>query len=126
MGAFGSPGSINSMRRRSTTSWSAELMTATAQPRWCAMPRRMPGFCLGRPRSRDRRRAEEVGVAEGEHAVVGADEPVAVAARGGRHPRDRLVEMQRTERTVELRGAEREDAAVGGDEPVAATIGLRG
>src|SRR5262245_56877509 len=32
------------MRRRSTTSWSADAVTAIAQPRWSAMPRRMvPG-----------------------------------------------------------------------------------
>ena len=38
-------------------------------------------------------RAVEVRVAEAEHAAVAGDEPVALAARCGRHPDDRLVEM---------------------------------
>ena len=38
MGAADRPGSISSIRRRSTTSWSADAVTATAQPRWSAIP----------------------------------------------------------------------------------------
>ena len=33
IGAAGTPGSISSMRRRSTTLWSADAVTATAQPK---------------------------------------------------------------------------------------------
>ncbi len=60
IGAAGIPGSINAIRLRSTTWWSDVAVTATAQPRWSAMPRRTPpsmrwstrGNALRRGRSR--------------------------------------------------------------------------
>ena len=68
-------------------------------------------------------RAEERGVAEGEDAAVGGDEPVAVAGGRGGHADDRLVQLHVAGRAVEPRVAEGEDPAVGGDEPVAAGVG---
>src|SRR5205823_5555939 len=69
---------------------------------------------------------EEGGVAEGEDAAVGGDEPVAPAGPRGRHGHDGLVERLAPHRPVEGGGAEGEDAAVGGDHPVAAPVGCGG
>ena len=63
--------------------------------------------------------AEEVRVAEAEHAAVGRGHPVALALFRCGHVDDRLIELDVAGRSVELRVAEREDAAVGGDQPVA-------
>ena len=59
------------------------------------------------------------GVAEGEDAAVGRDEPVAVAGRGRCHADDGLVEGDGAGGAVEDGVAEGEDAAVGRDQPVA-------
>ena len=53
------------------------------------------------------------------HQVVAA----AVGVVGSRHAHDRLVQMDRSGRTVERRVAEGEDAPVRGHQPVAASIG---
>ena len=63
--------------------------------------------------------AVEAGVAEGEDAAVGGEEPVALAVGGGGHPDDRLVQVDRPGGAVERGVAEGEDAAVGGHQPVA-------
>ena len=56
-------------------------------------------------------------LSESEHASVGPEQPVVMAAGSGGYPDDRLV--RRTGRAVEPRVAEAEDAAVGCDEPLA-------
>ena len=72
------------------------------------------------------RRPLEVGAcAEGEDAAVGRHEVVAVAARGGDHPDDGLIERLATQGSKE-RCVEAEDPAVGGDQPVATGRGIGG
>ena len=70
-------------------------------------------------------RAVEAGVAEGEDAAVGGDEPVALAVGRRRHADDRRVEREAAGAPVEAGVAEGEDAAVGRDEPVALAVGRR-
>ena len=65
------------------------------------------------------RRAVEPGVAVGEDAAVGGDQPVAPAVGGRGHAHDRLIEMDGARRAVEPGVAVGEDAAIGGDQPVA-------
>src|SRR5206468_3887077 len=69
--------------------------------------------------------AEEGGVAEGEDAAVGGQQPVALA--GGRcgHADDGLGELEVAGGARELGGAEGEDAAVGGNQTVALARGHR-
>ena len=69
--------------------------------------------------------AVELRVAVGEDAAVGGHQPVAVAARAGRHAHDGRVQVEGAGRAVELRVAVREDAAVGRHQPVAAAVGRR-
>ena len=56
-------------------------------------------------------------VAEGEHAAVARDEPVAVTRRSCGDADDRLVEVHAAGGAVVLRVARGEDAAVGADAP---------
>ena len=56
------------------------------------------------------------GVAEGENATVGADQPVAVAVGGANDAHDRLVQRLTRHRPEEGCSAEGEDAAVSGGE----------
>ena len=64
-------------------------------------------------------RAVELGVAEGEHAAVGAGEPVALAVGRRGDADDRGVEVRLPSDPRKRRVPEREDAAVGAGEPVA-------
>ena len=57
--------------------------------------------------------------AEGEHAAVGAGQPVALSVGGRGNADDRGVERRIAERAEERRASESEHAAVGADEPVA-------
>ena len=70
--------------------------------------------------------AVERGVAEGEDAAVGGDEPVAVAGGRGGDADDGRGEAAAAGGAVERGVAEGEDAAVGGDEPVAVARRGRG
>ena len=64
------------------------------------------------------RRAVEGGVAVGEDATVGGDQPVALAVGGRRHPHDGPVEGQRARRAVEGGVAVGEEPAAGRPEHV--------
>ena len=66
--------------------------------------------------------AEEPGVADGEDAAVGGDQPVAAAGQVCGHPDDRPVEGQVPGGPMEHGVAESEDAAIGGDQPVAPVV----
>ena len=59
------------------------------------------------------------GIAEGEDATVGGDQPVAAAVGRRRDAHDGTLQVDRARRTVELGGAEGEDAAVRSHQPVA-------
>ena len=63
------------------------------------------------------------GVAEGEDAAVGRDEPVAGLVGRRADADDRALQGDAAGRPVELGGTEREDAAVGADQPVAVGVG---
>ena len=67
-------------------------------------------------------RAEVAGVAEGEHAAVGANQPVPTAVDGRRDVDDRRVEMGAAHRPEITGVAEGEHAAVRRDQPVAGAI----
>src|SRR5436309_828148 len=68
-------------------------------------------------------RAQEGGVAEGEDAAVGGDEPVALAGGRGGHGDDGLGQLEVAGGAKELGVAEGEDAAVGREQPVALARG---
>src|SRR5579875_3423400 len=63
------------------------------------------------------------GVAEGEDAAIGSDEPVAAPVGGGSNAHYGPVEVDVPRGAIKARVAEGEDAAIGSDEPVAAPVG---
>ncbi len=70
-------------------------------------------------------RAEERGVAVGEHPTVGGHRPIPIPACGRQHRHDRLVEGNVAGGTEETGITEGEDAAIGGDQPIPSPVSCR-